>query len=69
MNGICFYLGLGLLGLSAFFIKGTSPYSSSGGSRYERRRQRRLVGMVLLVMAVLLSAFGMLIQYVATHPQ
>ena len=67
MNWISFIVGLVLLVLSVFLIRGTSPYSSCGGTKYERRRQRRLVGILIMVIAILITIFGLLTQFALSH--
>jgi hypothetical protein len=54
-----FYLGAIGLGLAPFFFRNTSPYSRSGGSEYEKKRLRRMIGIVVLVMAGLLLMFAL----------
>jgi uncharacterized membrane protein HdeD (DUF308 family) len=44
-----FLLAIGLLALCAVLMKNTSPHSGLGGPDYERRRIRRLLGVLLLV--------------------
>jgi hypothetical protein len=68
MNEICFILGAGLIVVSVLLIRKTSPYSSCGGTKYERRRQRRLIGMMLFIVAVLFIAFGILTQFALSPP-
>jgi hypothetical protein len=64
MITIMFYLGaLGLFGLGSLLIRHTSPYSRSGGAKYERKRTRKIVGVILLIAGVLLLGLGVLRQF------
>jgi len=59
-----FYVGTAVLvALSGVLVKQTSPYSRVGGYEYEKRMTRRLLGKILLVMAPLSLAIGVLAQF------
>jgi hypothetical protein len=69
MNTMAFYLGaLALGGFSVILIRSASPYSLSGCSVYERKRNRRLIGVILLVVATLFLGIGGLAQFVSSNP-
>jgi hypothetical protein len=54
MTAIFFYLlALGLFGLGLLLIRHTSPYSREGGSRFEWKMRRRLIGEVLILASIL----------------
>jgi uncharacterized membrane protein len=64
MITILFYLGAaGLFGLGAFLVRKTSPYSRVGGTQYERKRKRKIIGAILLIAAALLLGLGLLNQF------
>ena len=61
---LTFYLGAAaLFGLGALCIRKTSPYSKVGGTTYERRRTRRVIGEILLIAGALLLGLGLLSQF------
>ena len=63
-----FYLGsLALFGLSATFLRGASPYSESGCYAYEKNRKYRLVGQILLIMAIFALGIAVLSQFYSSH--
>jgi len=68
MNAIGLYLGgLGLFCLAALLIRNTDPHLTKGGSHYEVRKQRRLVGNVLIVVGLFLVGLGVLTQFFSGH--
>ena len=63
-----FYLGsLVLFGLSVTLIRGASPYSRLGCLAYEKKRKHRLVGQILLIMAMLALGIGVVSQFVSVN--
>jgi uncharacterized membrane protein len=64
-----FYLGsLALFGISATLIRGASPYSQSGCFAFEKKRKHKLVGQILLVMAIFALGIAVLAQFFSTPP-
>jgi len=51
-----------MVALGAFLIMNTSPYTRYGGIKYERRRRRRDLAVLLWVLAAILLGLG-----VVTH--
>jgi cell division septal protein FtsQ len=67
MDPITIYLGaLGLFGLGAFFTRKTPRGLRLGGAKYERRRKRKILGVILLIAAVLLLVLGVLTQFTSS---
>jgi len=67
MMALMFYLGsLGLFVLGSLLIRNTSPYSRSGGTEYERKRTRKIVGEILLIAGALLLGLAMLSQFASS---
>jgi hypothetical protein len=63
---LTFYLGsLGLFVLGGLLIRKTSPYSRSGGTKYERRRRRKIAGEILLIAGALLLGLAILSQFIS----
>jgi hypothetical protein len=64
---VVFYLGSSVLfGLAVILIRGTSPFSQIGSSTFDKRRNRRVVGTMLIVMAVLSFLIGVMAQMIST---
>lgn len=69
MNAIGFYLAaLVLAGLGVYLSLNTSPYSRLGGAKYERRRRRRDVGVILWVLAAIALCMGLISQFASGSP-
>jgi len=63
-----FYLGsLALFGVSTILIREASPCSRSCCFVYEKKRKWRVVGQMLLAMAIVALGLGMLSQYISSH--
>jgi hypothetical protein len=63
-----FYPGaVALFCLDALCMKKTSPYTRAGGTTYERRRTRKIVGVVLLIAGTRLFGIGVLSQISSSH--
>jgi len=63
-----FYLGsLALFGLAASFLWRASPYSESGCYAYEKNRKFRIVGQILLIMAIFALGIAVLSQFYSSH--
>jgi len=56
-------LAIGLYGLGALFMKNTHPYSSPRTETFERKQQRKRIGMTLLALASLILGIAGLSQY------
>jgi len=64
MHTILFYLGaLALYGLGASCIRNTQRYSRLGGDRYLWKEKRRVIGVILIVMATISLGTGILSQF------
>jgi len=63
-----YFGGTALLGLAAFLIRGTSPFSSAGCREYIDRQKRRTVGQCILIAALLLLSITLLSQLVSAGP-
>jgi len=64
MNTMVYYLGsLALFGFSSVLFRGTSPFLPIDCSTYERRRARRVVGVILLIGGALVLGIGLLAQF------
>ncbi len=69
MDTILFYVVAALLaGLGSVLVVNTSTYSRYGGTKYERRRKRREIGVFLWIIAVLILAVALFSQFVANNP-
>jgi uncharacterized membrane protein len=65
-----FYLGaVVLIVVGALLMKKTSPFSRVGGRAYERKRKRKVLGVLLLVVAALALGAGAIVQLLQSHPQ
>jgi uncharacterized membrane protein len=61
---IIFYLGAGgLFVLGVLCMWHTSPYTRAGGNTYERRRTRRIAGVLLLIAGAIILGLGALNQF------
>jgi hypothetical protein len=58
--------GIALVGLSLFMTRNTSPFSSCGGSDYEKRRLRWLAGKLLLIAGLMSLGIAMMAEYVGS---
>jgi hypothetical protein len=68
MNTIWFYLAAFVLyGLGTFCIRNTSPFTRAGGAKYLRREKRRLVGKILLILAILSLVIGLISQILSAQ--
>ena len=64
-----FYMGAAaLVVLALVLIKKTSPYSRVGGRAYERKKFRRMLGLIFFIMAVLALGVGAMVQMMQGHP-
>jgi hypothetical protein len=69
MNPVTFYIGAAaLFGMSVFFLRRTSPYSRCGGTEYERKQLRKLIGEILLISAVMLIGVGVVTELASAYP-
>jgi hypothetical protein len=69
MGTIAAYVGATtLFGVSAALFKGTSPFSETGCIEFSRRQNRRMVGHIVLVLAALVLAMGIVNQVVTASP-
>jgi hypothetical protein len=69
MKTLMFYLGaLGLFSLGSYLIRKSSPYTRSGGTKYERRVKRKVLGEILLIAAALLLGLAVLSQFFSGFP-
>jgi len=60
------YLGaLALYVLGALMLYRTTPYSRLGGAQLERRKKRKMIGMICLIAATLLLGIAILSQFVS----
>ena len=61
------YVGaVGLFVVGALCIRHTSPFSRAGGTNYERKKQRKIVGEILLIAATLLLGLAMLSEFISS---
>jgi hypothetical protein len=68
MNEMGFYLAaVVMMGLGAFLVMNTSPYSRMGGAKYERRRRRRDFGVLLMILATIVLGVGLISHFAASH--
>jgi hypothetical protein len=68
MISIAFYLvAAGLMVLGGLLLMNTSAYSRLGGTKYEKRRKRREIGIFLLIISVLILAMGLFAQFVGSN--
>jgi hypothetical protein len=68
METTTIYFGsLGLFVLSATLIRVASPYSQSSCVAYEKNKKYRLVGQILLIMALFALGIGALSQWVSIN--
>ena len=57
------YVGaVGLFVVGALCIRHTSPFSRAGGTNYERKKQRKIVGEILLIAGALVLGMAVLAQ-------
>jgi O-antigen/teichoic acid export membrane protein len=64
MTAIFFYiLSVVLFGLGALLMRKTSPYSRTGGIKYERKMRRKTIGVILLLAALLAFGLAVLCQF------
>jgi hypothetical protein len=63
----CFLGSFALVGLSFVLSRGTSPFSEIDCSTYDKRRARRIAGLIAFVAAVLVFFIGMLAGMVAMN--
>ena len=69
MSTMWFYIvALVLMVLGGILIRNTSPYSRSGGAQYEKKRKRKLIGMTLIFMAIVLAMLGVIAQFLTSSP-
>ena len=54
-----------MFSLGALALRKTSPYSQLGGTRIERRRTRKSMGMLLCLAALFLLSIAALSQFVS----
>jgi hypothetical protein len=58
-----FYIGAAVLGgLAIILLRETSPYTRSGGSEFEKRQLRRILGTVLSLIALLCLGLALVTQ-------
>ena len=68
MNAIGFFIAaLGLFVLAAILISNTDPHKTTGGSDYEKRMQRRLIGNLLIVAGMFLFGLALLTQFFSVN--
>jgi O-antigen/teichoic acid export membrane protein len=60
---VLFLVATGLVGFCAVLMRGTAPYSGEGGSDYEKRKTRRLLGILLLVAGAICFGIALLAQF------
>jgi hypothetical protein len=61
MTAIAFMVGsFVLLGIAFLLIRDSSPISDCGAADYERRRTRRVLGMIVSIMAALCLVIALL---------
>jgi hypothetical protein len=65
-----YYIGaIGFFSLGALCIRNTSPHSRVGGTVYERRKTRKIVGEILLIAGALMLGMAFLSQFFSSLPQ
>lgn len=60
-----YFWALVLYGLGALLGYHTSPFSRIGGAKLERRKKRKVAGMICLIAATLLLGIAILSQFVS----
>ena len=69
MNAMMFYLGAGgLFGTGVLCFRHSSLYIRAGGVKYERRKQRRLMGQILFILATIFFLLALVTQLFSSYP-
>jgi len=64
MSAIVFYLfSVVLFGLGTLCLRKTSPYSRAGGTSYEKKMTRKVIGEIIMVAAALSFGLAILTQF------
>ncbi len=64
MSTFLLYIGSAVsFGLGALLMRKTSPFSRVGGTKFERRMKRKILGEILMVAAFLLLGLGLASQF------
>ena len=67
MSTIAFYLGALLIFiLGCLSLKNTSPYTRAGGAKFEKRTKRKLLGLLLIVVAGIFLVMAIIAQIANT---